>query len=53
MPETNTVLPGGADGGQRALHAFENGVVAAAGAPANFLVGLEVLEGQFSSLLTS
>ena len=47
MPETNTVFSGlGADVGERHLHRFEDRVVAAAGAPAHFLVGSEVLGGR-------
>ena len=47
MPETNTIFSrGDAERGQGLLHLGEDRVVAAAGAPADFLVGGEVLGRQ-------
>ncbi|PSK43210.1 hypothetical protein B0E38_07886 [Streptomyces sp. 111WW2] len=43
--DEDDVLAGEAELGHEALHGGEDGVVAAAGAPAHFLVGLEVLHG--------
>ena len=43
MPETQTVFSGRAPiCGERALHGLQDRVVAAAGAPAHFLIGREV-----------
>ena len=46
MPETKTMFSGAGQAGQEGLHRLEDGVVAAAGAPADLLVGGVVLAGR-------
>ena len=47
MPETNTSFSRGTpSGGERLLHLGEDGVVPAAGAPADLLVGGQFLGGE-------
>ncbi len=49
MPETNAVFSGNrADIGHRLLHGLQYRIVPATGAPAHFLVGLEVFGGEGS-----